>query len=222
MATWDTNKRENKSTDVEFRFLRSSTCRPIFLTERAVQLKLAQNVYGRRRSKKNLEGLYEVLAPSSNIIKVSLTTSTIKEPRKAVVTVRNSDIAKFGTLQERQTLLKVYADKRGPRTCEKLVDGKIQSHVKQFTRILKGDKKMKLRRRESGSGVSSSRSNISRARRGRILKIPNSAATRNQRNAEHVKRTGTTPTIIFLVSPTISRPRTPCNAEQTRLGQKPP
>ena len=39
---------------------------------------------------------------------------------------------------------------------------------------------MKHRKRDPGSGVSSSRSNISRAMRGRIPKIPNFVALRNQ------------------------------------------
>ena len=79
-------------------------------------IKLARKVHGKLRSKKNQEGQYKVLAPWSNILKVSPTTSTIKEPGKPIVTVRNSDTAEFGTMQERQTLLKVYADRRGPRT----------------------------------------------------------------------------------------------------------
>ena len=127
-----------------------------------------------------MEGLYEVLAPGSHILKVSPTTSTIKEPGKLVVTVRNSDIAKFGTQLEQQTPLKAYADRRGPQSGEELVEELIQSHVKEFTRKQKGDKKMKHRKRDPGSGVSSSKSIISRAMRGRIPKIPNFLAIRNQ------------------------------------------
>ena len=111
----DTNAREEASTDGESRFIRTRTCRPISVTERTVQLKLDRNVHGKRRSKKNLEGFYEVLTPGSNKVKVSPTTSTPKEPGKQIVTVCNSDIAKFRTAQERHTPLKVYADKRGPR-----------------------------------------------------------------------------------------------------------
>ena len=44
---------------------------------------------------------------------------------------------------------------------------------------------MKHRRREPGSGVSSSRSNISRVMRGRIPKIPNFLALKNQRQEEN-------------------------------------
>ena len=60
----------------------------------------------------------------------------------------------------------------------------MQSHVKQLTRKLKGYKKMKQRRQEPGSGVLSSRLNISRAMRGRIPKIPKFPAVQNQRNEE--------------------------------------
>ena len=43
---------------------------------------------------------------------------------------------------------------------------------------------MKHRKREPGSGVFSSRSNISRKTQGRIPKVPNFPALRNQRNTD--------------------------------------
>ena len=182
-ASNEAKERERASTDGESRFLKTKAIRAIPLKERAVELNLARKVHGKRRSKKNLEGLYEVLAPGSHILKVSPTTSTIREPGKPIVTVRNSDMAKFGTKLERQTPLKAYADRRGPRSGEKIVEELIRSHIKEFTRKQKGDKKMKHRKREPGSGVSSSKSNISRAMRGRIPKVPNFLAMRNQQPA---------------------------------------
>ena len=98
-ATREAHGREREITDGESRFFRSGSCRPIPLTERAVQLKLARKIHGKRCSKNNLLCLYEVLAPGFSILKVSTTTSAIKEPGKPIVTVRNIDIAKFGTLQ---------------------------------------------------------------------------------------------------------------------------
>ena len=182
-ASNEAKERERASTDEESRFLKTKAIRPIPLKERAVELNLARKVHGKRRSKKNLEGLYEVLTPGSHILKVSPTTSTIKEPGKPIITVGNSDIAKFGTKLERQTPLKSYADRRGPRSGEKIVEELIHSHIKEFTRKQKGDKKMKRRKREPGSGVSSSKSNISRAMRGRISKVPNFTGKRNQQPA---------------------------------------
>ena len=81
------------------------------------------------------------------------------------LTVRNSDIAKFGTREERKTKLTEYINRRGPRTHEKTTEAKILSHIKESTRIQKGDRKMKHRKRETGSGVSSNKSNIARAMR---------------------------------------------------------
>ena len=181
-ATKDANDREKKSTDGESRFLRSTLCRPIPPSERAMHFKLARKFQGKRLSKKNREGLYEVMAPGFNIIKVSPHNSTIKELGKTIITVRNSDIAKTGTQQERQTPLKAFAEHRGPRTSKNLLEEKVQSHFKEITRKLKGDKKIKHNRRDQGSGVSSSKFNITRAMRGRILKVPNfSSAMRGRK-----------------------------------------
>ena len=200
-ASTEARNRERASTDGQSRFLKTKAIRPIPLKERAVELNLAQKVHGKRRSKKNLQGLYEVVAPGSHILKVSPTTSTIKEPRKTIVTVRISDIANFGTQLERQTPLKASADRRGPRSGKKIVEEMIQSHIKDFTGKQKGDKKMKHRKREPGSGVSSTKSNISCAMRGRVPKVPNFLAMRNQQpttvttshSEHHASSSSTTP-----------------------------
>ena len=139
-ATHEAKERERASTDGGSRFLRTKAIRSIPFKERAEELNLARKFHGKRRSRKNLEGFYEVLAPGSLILKVSPTTSMIKDPGKPMVTVRNSEIAKFGTQLERQTPLKAYADRKGPRSGEKFVDELIRSHAKEFKRKQKGDK----------------------------------------------------------------------------------
>ena len=127
-ATRDANQRENQSTEGESK-IPSLWKLPTNSHHRAKQFR--SNWLGRHTArdapKKNFERLYQVLAPGPTIIKLSPTTSTIKEPGKSIVTVNNSDIAKFGTLQERQTPLKVYADRRGPGLSEKLIDEQIQA-----------------------------------------------------------------------------------------------
>ena len=118
-ASQEAKNRDRASADGESRFLHTKTTRPISLKERGVELNLARKIQGKRRSKKNLEGFYEVLVPGSHNLKFSPTTSTLKEPGKPVVTVRNRDISKFGTQLERQIPLKAYADRRGPRSGKK-------------------------------------------------------------------------------------------------------
>ena len=187
---------QTASTDGESRFLHTNTCRSTPLTERAVKLELARKVHGKRMSKKNLKSLFEMFVPGSNILKVSPTTSTIKGPGKPTLTIGKSDIAKFGTAQKRQTPLKVYAERGVPRMCEKIVEEQVQSHIKQFTRKFKGDKKMKHRKRDPGREVSSSRCNISCAMRGRIPKTPNFVALRSQTD---LKRISYSRTIGFFI-----------------------
>ena len=121
-AMREAKDRERASTDGESSFLKTKAFRSIPLKKRAVELNLARKIHGKKRSEKNLEGLYGVLAPGSHILRVSPMTSSIKEPGKPIVTVRNSDIAKFGTQLERQIPLKAYADRRTPRSSEKSVE----------------------------------------------------------------------------------------------------
>ena len=92
---------EQKMNDDEQRLIRSEgISRPIPCSERSVQVKLARKLHENQRQKKNLDGLYEVLAPGSTVCKVSPRTSVIEEPNRQEVRVRNSDIAKFGTRAE--------------------------------------------------------------------------------------------------------------------------
>ena len=83
----------------------------------------------------------------------------------------------------------------------------------EFTRKQKGDKKMKHKKRDPGSWVPSSKSNISRAMRGRIPKIPNFLARRSQRSGEA--------TISHSEQPTTSSANTPAAAvQQTRTSDR--
>ena len=113
-------KEEQKMEDGEQRLIKSEgISRPITCSERSIQIKLARKLHESWRQKKNLDELYEVLAPGSTVSKVSPTTSVIKEPNRQEVRVRNSDIAKFGAKAERDTELKHYIEKRPKKKSEK-------------------------------------------------------------------------------------------------------
>ena len=70
---------------------------PVPTTEAYPTLKLAKEKPKSKRSKKTLDGLYEVLAPGSSLIKSNDYTSIIKEPGKREVTIQNSDLATIST-----------------------------------------------------------------------------------------------------------------------------
>ena len=130
-----------------------------------MQVKLARKIHENQRQKKNLDGLYEVLAPGSTVCKISPTTSVIKEPYKPEVRVRNSDIAKFGTRAERETDLVQYIERRPKKINEKILEQKIQQHKRDLFRKNTGEKKIKRNRKQTDdvSVVSSGRSCISTA-----------------------------------------------------------
>ena len=124
-ATRDATTRERLAAVNESRFLRTTKAhRAIPLKEHAVQINIARKKHPHKQSKKNLDGLYEVLATGSVVQKTDQYTSVIREPGKVEVTVRNSDIAKFGTRDECKTKLMEYVNRRGPRTHEKTTEAK--------------------------------------------------------------------------------------------------
>ena len=135
---------------------------PIPRTEQSLDLKLARKVT--KRSKRDLCGLWETLAPGSTVVRTSNTTTVIKEPGVPEVSVRNSDIAKFGTRAERNTDLWEYA-KRRPLPYEKTTEEKIAQHTKELKKKFRGEIKIRHRHNQSdaASGVSSANSNISKA-----------------------------------------------------------
>ena len=83
---------------------------PIPRTEKSLDIKLSRKFS--KRSKGDLRGLWETLAPGSTVVRTSPTTAVIKEPGVPDVRVRNSDIVKFGTRAERNPDLWQYAQRR--------------------------------------------------------------------------------------------------------------
>ena len=84
-------------------------------TEASLILELAKKRSKIKRSKKSLDGLYEVIATRLSLIKSDAYRSIIKELGKREVTIRNSDVAEFGTKAEGQTEMRNYAERR-PKT----------------------------------------------------------------------------------------------------------
>ena len=109
----DATRRKNADPEKDSRLItHPDVGLPVPRTETSLSVKLAKKKPRTKRSKKSLDGLYEVLAAGSSVVKTESYTSVIKEPGKREVTIRNSDLAKFGTKAERQTDLQIYANRR--------------------------------------------------------------------------------------------------------------
>ena len=153
--------------DGEQRLIKSEVVsRPTPCTEGSIQVKLARKLHESQRQKKNLDGLYEMLAPGSTVCKV-----------RPEVRVRNSDFAKFGTKAERDSELTQYVERR-PKISEKTIEQKINKHRQDLIRKNTGDKKNKGNRKQaddvsvvsSGKSCISSASNVARSLNMRIPK----------------------------------------------------
>ena len=137
-----------------------------------------------KRSKRDLRGLWETLAPDSTVVRTSETTTVINEPGVTEVRVRNSDIAKFGTRAERNTDLWQYAQRR-PLPYKKTTEEKISQHVKDLKKKYRGEIKIRHRPTQSDatSGVFSANSNISKAMTARKPQKPQAGGKRSRQSS---------------------------------------
>ena len=116
--------------------------RPIPRSERGIQLKIAKSIYAAHRQKRNFDGLYKVLAPGSTLGKMSPTTTVIKEPNRPEVRVRISDIAKFGTRNERRRTRSTSRQATEKKKQENTLEQKIINHKNALLRKDLGSKKI--------------------------------------------------------------------------------
>ena len=96
-AQQDAGRRYRDSDNKESRFI----IHPIPRTEKSLTVKLARKLPNKKRAKRQLAGLYEVLQPGSFVTKSSPKTTIINEPGRSPVKVRGIDLAKFGTKAKR-------------------------------------------------------------------------------------------------------------------------
>ena len=107
------------------------------------------------------------------MVKKDTCTSVIKEPGKRDVTIRNSDLAKFGTKAERRTELQMYANRRPKIPSGKITEDLINQHAKEARKKLEGNKTIKHRKTAGdASAVSSNHSNVTRALKVRMPTKP--------------------------------------------------
>ena len=187
MAQVDAGRRYNGDTNkpVSRFIMHPKLNNPIPRSEKSLEIKLERRVS--KRSKRELSGLWETLAPGSTVVRTSDTTTVIKEPGVPEVSVRNSNIAKFGTRAERNTEFWQYAQRR-PLPYEKTMEEKIAQHTKDLKKKYRG--KIKIRHRptqsDAASGVSSANSNISKAMSSCKPKKPQPGRNRSSKSSTNL------------------------------------
>ena len=114
----------------------------------------------------------------SSVVKTANFTSVIEEPGTKDVTIRNSDLAKFGTKAKRQTELQLYVNRRPKTPTGKITENLISHHAKESRKKLEGRKRLKHRKiADNISALSSIHSNVTRALRVRMPTKPKRTVT---------------------------------------------
>ena len=140
-AQQDLGRRYRDSTDKGLRFIiHPKLTDPIPRTEASLKVKLARKLPHKKRAKKKLAGLYEVLIPGSYIAKSSPTTTIINEPGQSSVKVRDSDLEKIRTKAERANNLWTNAQSR-PAPYEQTTQTKIAKHSNDLKKHKRGKPK---------------------------------------------------------------------------------
>ena len=139
----DARKRCNDDPDKKSRMIPHPDVElPVPRTEASLTLKLANKKPKSKRSKESLDGLCEVLAPISSVIKSNEHFSIIKEPGRRQVTVSSSDLAKLGTKPEKQSYLKCYAERRPKVPTGKTSEELISRHAEGARKKMKAIRRL--------------------------------------------------------------------------------
>ena len=88
----------------------------------------------------------------------------------------------------------------------KSTEAKTLSHIKEFTRIEKGDRMMKHCKRDTASCISSNRSNIARAMRVRMPKVPPISRRQTSFEPEAISAPQVTTSQLIFAPPAINQP----------------
>ena len=162
-AQQDAGCRYRDSTDENSRFIICpKLTNPIPRTEASLKVKIARQHPHKKRRKKQLAGLYEVLKPGANVTKSSPITTIFNDPGRSLAKVRDRDIAKFGTNAERATNLWTYAQRRRA-PYDKTTETKIAKHSNDLKKQQLGQTKFRHRQRDTTSVLSSVNANVTRA-----------------------------------------------------------
>ena len=151
---------------------------PIPRSEKSLEIKLARKLS--KRSKRDLRGLWETLAPGSRVVRRSPTKTVIKEPGVPEVRVRNNDIAKFGTRAERNTDFWQYGQRRS-FPYEKTTEEKIAQHTKDLKKKYRGE--IKIRHIPTQSDAASGVSSANKAMSSRKPKKPQTGSNRSRQSS---------------------------------------
>ena len=136
------------------------------LARNSPRLQLARKTLAASRNKKQLQGLYEAIPEGAALVKTTDSTVTIKVPGQQDTVLNKSDVAKFGTPEQRHIPLINFAARKTVRNHHAKFISSIESHAQDIKSKLIGQRA--IRKRETTTSKKA-KANLSKVNR---IKIP--------------------------------------------------
>ena len=118
------------------------------------------------RSRKNLQGLYEAVPEGAVLVKTTDATLTLKMPGQKDMVLHKSDVAKFGTPEQRNIPLINFAARKTVRNQHKKLEELMRSHGKAQMNKIMGIRT--IRKRDTQPREPHARSNLEKVSRTKV------------------------------------------------------
>ena len=139
------------------------------LARNSPRLQLARKTLAASRNKKQLQGLYEAIPEGAALVKTTDSTVTIKVPGQQDTVLNKSDVAKFGTPEQRHIPLINFAARKTVRNHHAKFISSIESHAQDIKSKLIGQRAIRKRETTTSNVDKKAKANLSKVNR---IKIP--------------------------------------------------
>ena len=119
------------------------------LARNSPRLQLARKTLAASRNKKQLQGLYEAIPEGAALVKTTDSTVTIKVPGQQDTVLNKSDVAKFGTPEQRHIPLIDFAARKTVRNHHAMFISSIESHAQDIKSKLIGQRAIRKRKKRN-------------------------------------------------------------------------
>ena len=138
------------------------------LARQSPRLQLARRTLAAQRNKKQLQGIYEAIPEGAALVKTTDTTLAIKVPGQQDTVLNKSDVARFGTADQRKIpLINFAARKTVCNPHKKLIDN-MEQHAKEQRQKILGQRNIRKRDTQATNADRHIKSNLSKVNRTKI------------------------------------------------------
>ena len=139
------------------------------LARNSPRLQIARKTLAASRNKKQLQGLYDAIPEGAALVKTTDSTVTIKVPGQQDTVLNKSDVAKFGTPEQRHIPLINFAARNTVRNHHAKFIQSMESHAHDIKNKIIGQRAIRKRGTPTSDVDKKAKANLSKVNR---IKIP--------------------------------------------------